>query len=164
MERVIGIKDTVEYLYLCLMDKWAETAPSDGCKGELDGKPKMNTQVTRLVYIISNIANGQANVVYSKLSLGSRRKDGNSYISKNYAWMKQPEPLSDGWYFEGCTSLVQKQEIIHALSRTGCSGALIAAINDFVAGKSVKPHLALDEATTERLRKIIEADEDFKTN
>jgi len=158
----MGIKNTVEYLYLGLMARWENSAPPDRHQGLLDGKPERNTQITRLVYIIRKIAAGQSDKVYNALSVGSRRKDGNSYISKNFEWMEQPYPLSDGWYFEGCTSLVQKQDIIQALSKVDCSWALIAAIDDFVAGKSIKQHLVLDEATEERLLKMVREDEDFE--
>lgn len=160
----MGIKNTVEYLYLTLMARWENSAPPDRHQGYLDGEPERNTQITRLAYIIRKIAAGQSDKVYSALSVGSRRQDGNSYISKNRDWMEQPYPLSDGWYFEGCTSLIQKQEIIQSLSRVGCSGTLIAAIDDFVAGKSIKPHLVLDEATEERLLQMVRDDEDFEIN
>lgn len=158
----MGIENTVEYLYLTFMARWENSAPPDRHQGLLDGEPERNTQITRLVYIIRKIAAGQSDKVYSALSVGSRRKDGSSYISKSRDWMEHPYPLSDGWYFEGCTSLIQKQEIIQSLSRVSCSGALIAAIDDFVAGKSIKPHLVLDEATEELLLQIVRDDESFE--
>lgn len=160
-EAAMGIKDTVEYLYLALMARWENTAPTDRRQGLLDGKPERNTQITRFSYIIRKIAAGQESRVYNALNTGAQRNDSNAYISRDFSWMEQPHELSDGWYFEGCTSLVQKQSIVQALSRVGCSAALIAAIDDFVAGKSVAPHLQLNEATEERLLRIIREDEGF---
>ena len=160
----MSIKNTVEYLYLALMARWENYAPPDKHQGLLDGVPERNTQITRLAYIIRKIAAGQSDRVYNAVSVGSRRKDGTSYISQNFEWMEQPYPLSDGWYFEGCTSLVQKQDIIQSLSKVDCSWALIAAIDDFVAGKSIKQHLILDEATEERLLQMVREDKDFEFN
>lgn len=156
----MGIKDTVEYLYLCFMAKWEKTAPPDQHKGLLDGEPERNTQISRFAYIIRKIAAGQEDRIYNALQAGSSRRDGNSSVSKDSSWMKEPYPLSNGWYFEGCTNINQKHEIIRGLSKVGCSVALIDAIEDFVSGKSISSHLKLDEKTEERLHKIVRDDPD----
>ena len=155
----MGIRNTVEYLYLALMLRWEDSAPPDRHEGLLDSELARNTQITRLAYIVRKIAAGQEDRVYRKLSRHSQRNDGRSYVSTDPSWMTEPHPLSTGWHFEGCTSLKQKQDLVQALSKVDISPALIAAIDDFVSGKSVRPHLPTDEEAEELLRLSIEQEE-----
>lgn len=154
----MGIKNTVEYLYLALMLRWEKSAPQDGHQGLLDGKPARNTQITRMAYILSKIAAGQKERTFQLLSRHSRRNDGRSYISQDASWMKEPYPLSDGWFFEGCTSLVQKQEILQHLTKLDLSPTLVSCIDDFVSGKSIEHRLPSEDEAEEILRRSIEAE------
>jgi hypothetical protein len=55
--------------------------------------------------------------------------------------MTNPEDIGDGWFFEGCTSLPQKREILRALSKVGYSVPFAECCEEFVAGKSVRSGL-----------------------
>ena len=112
--------EPVEIMYLSLMSRWMRTAPPDRHKGEKGGKRIRNTQIERLAFVLRNIGVGpRAEQTYSTIALHSRRSDGNSYVSKDPSWMHTPTPLTDGWYFEGCTSLAQKQAELHNLGKLG---------------------------------------------
>ena len=152
----MGIKNTVEYLYLALMLRWEKSAPRDGHKSILDDEPARNTQITRMAYILKKIAAGQEDRTYQLLSQHSRRKDGNSYISKNSSWMENPYPLTDGWFFEGGTSLIQKQEILQHLTKLNLSPTLVDCIDQFVAGKSIDERMPSEIEAEEILRRSIE--------
>jgi len=154
----MGIKNTVEFLYLALMLRWEKSAPSDKHQGLLDGKPVRNTQISRMAYILTKIAAGQEERTYQILSRHSRRDDGKSYISQDASWMKEPYPLSGGWYFEGCTSLVQKQDILQYLTKLDLSPTLVSCIDDFVGGKSIANRLPSEDEAEEILRRSIEAE------
>lgn len=154
----MGIKNTVEYLYLALMLRWEDTAPPDRHKSLLDGEPARNTQITRFAYIIRKIAAGQEERVYQKFARHSRRNDGYSYVSQDSSWMEEPYPLSHGWHFEGCTNLGQKQGILQSLTHLGISQTLMTAIDDFVAGKSIRSYLPSDEEAEKILQRSIEAE------
>lgn len=148
------LKDPVEVLYLALMLRWERTAPPDRQQGLLDGEPERNTQISRMAYVLRKVAAGTQQRAYSTLARYTRRNDGESYISKDSSWMKEPYPLSDGWYFEGCTSLVQKQSILQHLTKLGLSGAFAACADDFVAGNSVEKYLPTDQEQEEVLQKF----------
>ena len=149
--------EPVEILYLTRMQRWQRTAPPDQHQGELDGIPTRNSQTERLIYVLRDIAVGpRANNTYSILARYSRRNDGNSYISQNTSWMIQPVELSNGWYFEGCTSLVQKQSILHHLGKLGLSSIFSQAVEDFVANKSIEGYLPT-EADEPAIRARIQA-------
>lgn len=154
----MGIKNTVEYLYLALMLRWEKSAPPDKHQGLLDDEPARNTQITRMAYILKKIAASQEERTYQLLSRDSRRDDGKSYISQDASWMKQPYPLSGGWYFEGCTSLVQKQDILQHLTKLGLSPTLVSCIDEFVAGKNIEHCLPSEDEAEEILRRSIEAE------
>ena len=154
----MGIKNTVEYLYLALMLRWEKSAPPNKRQGLLDGEPERNTQITRMAYIVQKIAAGQEERAYQLLSRYSRRDDGKSYISHDASWMKEPYPLSRGWFFEGCTSLIQKQEILQHLTKLGLSPTLVSCIDDFVGGKSIEHYLPSEDEAEEILRRSIEAE------
>lgn len=153
----MGIKNTVEYLYLALMLRWEKSAPPDRHEGLLDSEPARNTQITRMAYILRKVAAGQEERTYQVLSRHSRRNDGSSYVSKESSWMTQPYPLSAGWFFEGCTSLVQKQDILQHLTKIGLSPHLVNCIDQFVAGKSIENCIPTDEEAEKILRRSIEA-------
>ncbi len=77
--------------------------------------------------------------------------------------MKEPYPLWDGWFFEGCTNLAQKQSILQYLTRVGLSPTFVACADDFVAGKSIERYLPTDddqEKMEEILRKIQEKEKE----
>ena len=121
------------------------TAPPDRHEGEKGGKRIRNTQIERLAFVLGNIGVGrEAEQTYSTFALDSRRNDGNSYVSKDPSWMKQPTPLTDGWYLEGCTSLVQKQAMLHNFRKLGLSSAFGQAAEDFVANKSIEDYFPTD--------------------
>lgn len=148
------ITNSIEYLYLVLMLRWEKTAPPDKHWGTLDDKKEQNSQITRFAYIIRKIAAGQEDEFYSKLENYTRRKDGNSYISKKSTWMNQPVELGNGWFFEGCTSLEQKHGFIQSFSKLGLSPALCRAIEDFVANKSIEQWLPTEAEANALLAKI----------
>ena len=71
--------------------------------------------------------------------------DGDSYISKGSSWMKEPVEIGDGWFFEGCTSLPQKRDVLGTLSKIGYSTPFVECCEEFVAGKSVRTFLPTKE-------------------
>ena len=154
MEVPMRVTEPVEILYLSLMHRWQRTAPPDRHEGLLDGEPARNTQTARLIYVLQKIAAGNAERVYSTLARYSRRNDGQSYVSKDPSWMEQPFPLGDGWFFEGCTSLVQKHSVVHQLSKLGLSGAFGQAVEDFVAHKPIEQYFPTEAEEEQILAKI----------
>jgi hypothetical protein len=70
--------------------------------------------------------------------------------------MNQPFELTGGWFFEGCTSLPQKQDIVQALTKVGLSPAFVSSVEDFVAGKSIKDYFPTEEEEKEILANIRE--------
>src|SRR4051812_38655668 len=91
------VLEPVEILYLTLMQRWEKSAPPDKHLGNLSGEPTRNTQTERLKYVFEKIALGSEATterVYSTLSRSARRSDGESYVSKNPSWMKEPAELS----------------------------------------------------------------------
>jgi hypothetical protein len=146
--------DPVEILYVALMYRWEKNAPPDRHAGFLDGEPARNTQIARLVDVLNKIAAGNDERTFSTLAQHSRRNDGRSYISKDKSWMEQPCPLSAGWFFEGCTSLIQKQEIIRQFTKLGLSPAFAACVDDFVAGRTIVDYFPTEAEDREILAKI----------
>ena len=156
------VVEPVEVLYLSLMQRWATTAPPDRHQGLLDGESARNTQTERLKYVLEKIAAGSdatTQKVYAKLARYTRRQDGESYVSRNKNWMEQPEVLSGGWYYEGCTSLEQKLNVVSALSNLGLSGPFVQAVAEFVAHKPIDQFFptADDEAEINRRIRAWEA-------
>jgi hypothetical protein len=152
----MGIKNTVEYLYLALMVRWEKTAPPDNHEGLLDNKRERNTQKARMTFILRKIAAGQEKHVYALLSQFSRRNDGNSYVSNDSSWMIDPCSLNDDWFLEGCLSLSQKQLILQNLTKLDLSPYLVNCIDDFVAGKSIINRIPSAEEQEEILHRSIE--------
>jgi hypothetical protein len=152
----VRLRDPVEILYLALMYRWETSAPPDGHQGHLDGEPERNTQISRMAYLLRKIAAGTKERAYAMLADFTRRNDGESYISRNPSWMKQPYRLSEHWFFEGCTSLVQKQSFLEHLTKLGLSADFVACADAFVAGESVKKFFPTEEEEDEILRKIQE--------
>lgn len=151
------VLEPVEILYLSLMQRWERSAPADKHQGFLDGEPARNTQTERLKYVLEKVALGsQATTerVYSTLARYTRRQDGESYISRKSDWMQQPEPLSGGWFFEGCTSLEQKLNVMSALSHVGLSGAFVQATAEFVSNKPIDQFLPTEADEPEIDRRI----------
>ena len=124
------VVEPVEILYLSPMQRWAKSAPPDKHQGTLDGEVARNTQTERLTYVLEKVALGAPTTtqrVYSTLARYTRRQDGESYVSKKSSWMQQPVALSGEWFFEGCTSLEQKLNVVAALSHVGLSGPFVQA-------------------------------------
>lgn len=145
------ITDSLEFLYLMLMLRWEQTAPHNGHQGLLlNGEKIRNTQISRMGYILTTVANNS----YSILARYTLRNDGESYISKNSSWMGTPYPLGDGWYFEGDTSLLQKQSILQHLTKLGLSGTFVACADDFVAGNSLQKYLPTEKDEKDMLDNI----------
>ncbi len=135
------VLEPIEVLYLSLMQRWQRSAPADKHQGSLDGEVVRNTQTERLKYVLEKVSLGSAantDRVYSTLARYTRRQDGESYISKKSNWMQQPETLSGGWFFEGCTSLEQKLNVVSALSHVGLSGPFVQATAEFVSHNSIE--------------------------
>ena len=57
---------------------------------------------------------------------------------------------------KGCTNLKQKQDIVHVLTKVGISQAFVAAVDDFVAGESIKKYFPTEDEENEILVKIKE--------
>ena len=134
-----------EYRYLDYFSKWEETAPRDGHRGTLDGRFVRNTQTARMGTLLALVVAGNTadsiELAFQKLARHTWRKDGNSYVSKDTSWMREPYEIARGWYFEGCMSLVDKQAIIKELPRLGLiSAAFVPCAQDFVAAKSVQKY------------------------
>jgi hypothetical protein len=79
-----------------------------------------------MVYVLQKVAAGSENKCFRQLEIHTRRNDGLSYISNNWQRMKGPKEISKGWYFEGCTSLPQKQGILQNLTKLGMSPTFVA--------------------------------------
>lgn len=156
------ITDPVEGVYLLLMIRWQRHAPPDGHQGLLDGEPERNTQISRMVYVLQKIAIGHGDQVYQALAKHTRRDDGNSYISKDPSWMIEPRSLDEGWFFEGCTSLIQKQWILQQLTRVGLSHTFINCADDFVANNSVEKYFPSPEEAEEIVSRLREKDDSLK--
>lgn len=151
------VVEPVEILYLSLMQRWEQSAPRNKHQGLLDGELARNTQTERLKYVLEKVALGApstAQRVYSTLARNTRRQDGESYISKNSAWMEQPEALSGGWFFEGCTSLEQKLNVVAALSHVGLSGPFVQATAEFVSYRPIDRFLPTADDEPEINRRI----------
>ena len=155
MNKSMGIKNTVEYLYLVLMLRWEKTAPPDNREGLLDNKRERNTQKARMTFILRKVAAGQEKRAYMHLSRFSRRNDGNSYVSNDFSWMKAPCSLGDGWFLEGGTSLIQKQQILQHLTKLELSPYLVDCIDEFVAGRSISNRVPSEAEQEEILRRSI---------
>lgn len=152
------LKDPLELYYLGLMLRWERTAPPDRRQGLLDNKPVQNSQISRIAHVLKMVAAGTQERAYSTLARFTRRRDGESYISKNFSWMEAPYLLSEGWYFEGGTSLQQKQSFLQHLTKLGLSASFVACADDFVACKTIEKYLPTDKEQEEIL-KIIQASE-----
>ena len=151
------VLEPVEILYLSLMLRWESSAPPDKHQARLDGEIARNTQTERLKYVLEKVALGRPATterVYSTLSRHLRRQDGESYISQKSAWMQQPEVLSGGWFFEGCTSLEQKLNVVSALSHVGLSGPFVQATAEFVSHKPIERFLPTSEDEAEINKRI----------
>jgi hypothetical protein len=159
------LTNTVELLYLSLMLRWERTAPPDRHKGLLDGHPEFNSQTARFAYVAKKIAAGMDEKVYKTFERYTRRDDGRSYISRDHSWMNGAYSLSSGWYFEGCTSLEQKQQCIRCVTRLGLSPLFERCFDDFVAGRSVADYIPTLEEQDAILKSLEERGElDFDNN
>lgn len=135
------LTNPVELLYLSLMLRWERNAPPNGHKGLLDSLPEVNSQITRFAYVLDKIAAYNDYEVYQTFARHSHRNDGRSYISTDPTWMIDPRPLTSGWYFEGCTSLKQKQQCTRCVTKLGLSPLFERCFDDFIEGKSVRSYL-----------------------
>lgn len=150
------IKNSVEYFWLVLMLSWEKTVPQDRHQGYLDGEPAQNSPTARMAFILNKIAAGQEERVYQLLSRKTHKQsDDKSYISRDFSRMENPYPLLNGWFFEGCESVEQKQNILQFLTKLNLSQTLVNCIDEFVTGKSIKNRIPSDEETEEILRRNI---------
>jgi hypothetical protein len=140
----MGVKTSEECFWLALMLRWENVGVSDGGSCTLDGKPAINSQIRRMAYILRKLGAG-AEGRFRTLSVHNRRQDGGSYISKDSSWMEEPVDIGDGWFFEGCTSLRQKRDILGALSKLGYSTPFVECCEEFVAGNNVRRFLPRKE-------------------
>ncbi len=88
----------------------------------------------------------------------TRRNDSESYISKDPSWMREPQRLSVQWFFEGCTSLVQKQSFLEHLTKLGLSSTFVACADAFVAGEAVRKYFPTEAEENAILKRIRDAD------
>jgi len=154
----MSLRDPSEIFLALLLYRWEKNSPEQGKQGLLDGIAERNTQVARMVYLLQKISVGIESKVLNKLSVASPRNDGESYISKSNDWMKEPREILNGWYFEGCTSLIQKQQILSALSKCGYSNMFIACAENFVGGESIKQYFPTEEEANKILSKVNQSD------
>jgi hypothetical protein len=156
------VTNTVELLYLSLMQRWEKSAPPNRHKGYLDGMPANNSQTARFAFVLKKIALGSEERTYQLIARRTRRRDGHSYVSRDASWMISPYPLSNGWHLEGCTNLDnQKLAFTECLNELGLSATFIAAVDAFVAGNSIAdylPNAAEQEEIVVRLRSMGELD------
>ena len=147
------LSDPVEILYLALMLRWEKSAPANNHLGYLDGVPIRNSQKARLAFVLRKIAAGNPKFLPA-LSLRTRRRDGDAYVSTNQSWMVEPCELLDGWFLEGCMSMEQKAAVTSALVRLGHSALFGACMDDFVAGRSVRKFMPSIEEQEELVRRL----------
>lgn len=153
------LREPVEFLYLALMQRWERSAPPDKHQGFLDGEPERNTQISRFAYVITKVAAGNVERTFCSLRDSTKRNDGESYVSKNASWMKEPYPLHSGWYFEGCCNLEMKKEFLGHLLHLGLSRGFIECARDFVEGKSVEKYLPTPEEEDEVIKRYLAREE-----
>lgn len=153
------IANTVEILYVVLMQRWQKSAPQDHRYGVLDGVRTCNSQIERLAFILRKIAAGNEQRVYSSLEAHCRRTDGESYVSRNSGWMESPVRLGAGWYLEGCQRLTQKTDIAQSLSYLGHSSLFIACVKEFIDNKDVGRFIPTPEEQNEIMNKLVAAGE-----
>jgi len=84
-------------------------------------------------------------------------------ISKNRLWMEKPRELFDGWYFESCTSLIQKQEVLQGSRKVGLSASFVSCADDFVADKNVLKYLPREEEQNQIIARFKEQETDENT-
>ena len=68
--------------------------------------------------------------------------------------MKEPRGLWEGWYLEGCASLIQKQDIAQQFRGLGLSVTFVASAHDFVANKPVENYFPNEEEEALILERI----------
>ena len=141
----MGVKTREELLWLALMLRWENAGVPDGVFCTLDGEPAINSQIERMAYVLRKLGTGADGGRFQTLAVHTPRQDGSSYISKDSSWMKEPKDIGDGWFFEGCTSLRQKRDVVSALSKIGYSTPFVECCEEFVAGKSVRRFLPTKE-------------------
>lgn len=138
-----------ELKLLALLLKWQNDAPKDGCLFRGGLLEERNTQVTRLGYFLRIIVqnNDDYERIYKQLELVTRRtRDDNSYFSQQSSWMKEPYCIKENWFFEGCTSLRQKQGFIHEMTKIRLSSGsrlstqCVDCASDFIAGKNLEEY------------------------
>ena len=150
--RTNHVKTPVELVYLNLMLRWEQTAPSENHQALLDGQPARNTQTARLAFILNKVAAGCESRVFPSLCSHTRRADGRSYVSQDSRWMKEPYPLLDGWYLEGCQNIGQKLKVTEALRYLDLSAQFVACVDEFVSGRSVQGFMPTQDECEEMLR------------
>jgi hypothetical protein len=123
------------------MLRWENAGVPNGSSFMLDGKQAENSQIERMAYALRKVGTGTDGALFQKLAVHTRRQDGRSYICDDASWMNEPKAIGDGWFFEGCTSLKQKRDILGKLSSIGYSIPFADCCEEFVAGNSVRRFL-----------------------
>lgn len=142
----LRIGDRWEVLLAAILLRWEQNAPPDHHWGELDGVRSCNSQEARLAHVLQKVAVGQVDNIYSSLARHTRRRDGDSYISKNASRMITPMPLWEGWYVEGCQNKEHKLGLLDNLTKLGYSPEFIECARAFVEGRCIECYLpTLDE-------------------
>ena len=73
--------------------------------------------------------------------------------------MIEPYALSNGWSFEGCTSLPQKQSFVQELTKLGLSLVFVSCLDNFVAGKSVEAFMPTREEQEDIVQDLLQRGE-----
>lgn len=162
------IKNKTELQFLVLFIKWQTNSPEDRHKIQSTFINKRNTQTTRLAFILNLMAlikTRDFNITFQQLAKYTfRTKDKNSYLSKDTSWMKEPHHIKGDWYFEGCTSLKQKQACIQNITKIQFpdsfqfSPGLSDCSEDFIANKNLDKYKPTerDEEAYELYNEILE--------
>jgi len=150
----MAINNEKELELLAFLVEWGNKTPEDRKGIQSQHYYKQNTQTTRLSFVLNLIVanNKKFNDVYKQIErLTTRAKDGNSYFSKDSSWMKEPYHIKEGWYFEGCTSLVQKQRCIQKLTNIKFlsgfrfSGIFSDCLCDFIADSNLSKYIPIED-------------------
>lgn len=148
------VKDPVEILYLSLMERWEDSAPTDGHGGILDGSPALNTQVARMARVLNFICSDATEAGYRHLACKWRRANGSPLLAKDPTGMTNPHALAKGWWLEGCLSLDQKTALMQDLTGLGLSPVFVRSASEFVRGATIKGYFPTPEEEQEIIARI----------
>lgn len=150
------LSDVTEIFFAALLLKWELTAPEDKKVGTLDGERTQNSQQERMARALRVISTGWEDKYFSKLTLKWRKNDGRSYISKDSSGMNKPIYINNGWWFDGCASLQDKQGMMQSFTQLGYTPTFVRCVNTFIAGESIQSFIPTDEEQEIIISKIRE--------